>query len=298
MKHFSEIRNNKTTYILLFGLLAALVFLGGKTVLAQWSQSGSHTIITSGNVGIGTTNPNHRLVIEDGSGSNLQLSRAGFGSYNVQISGGSPDSLLMQFQANSAGGGYSFSTRNSNGTALSDVMRINRDGNVGIGTDSPTERLHVVGNVKVVGNLDVSGNVAAKYQDVAEWVPSVRPLPAGTVVTLDEEISNTVTASLRAYDTKVAGVVSPQPGVVLGEPGPNKVLVATTGRVKVRVTAANGSIRIGDLLVTSDQTGAAMRSISLEVGGASLHRPGTILGKALESLENGEGKILVLLSLQ
>jgi hypothetical protein len=41
-----------------------------------------------------------------------------------------------------------------------------------------------------------------------------------------------------------------------------------------------------------------MRSVPIRVGAARMHRPGTIVGKALERLAKGEGEILVLLSLQ
>jgi len=75
-------------------------------------------------------------------------------------------------------------------------------------------------------------------------------------------------------------------------------LVATTGRVKVRVNANRYPIRIGDLLVTSDTPGVAMKSQPFRLHGQTIHRPGTIIGKALESLGRGEGTILVLLSLQ
>ena len=75
-------------------------------------------------------------------------------------------------------------------------------------------------------------------------------------------------------------------------------LVATTGRVLVNVDATNGPIEIGDLLVTSDREGVAMKSQPVEIGGVRIHRPGTLIGKALEPLANGTGKILVLLSLQ
>jgi hypothetical protein len=103
---------------------------------------------------------------------------------------------------------------------------------------------------------------------------------------------------LKAYDTHVAGVVSGSPGIVLGEVGENKVKVATTGRVKVRVDATRAAIRIGDLLVTGDKEGTAMRSDPVNFGGIEMHRPGTLIGKALEPLDEGEGEILVLLSLQ
>src|SRR6185503_9967105 len=123
-------------------------------------------------------------------------------------------------------------------------------------------------------------------------------VPAGTVVVLDIESSNQVVASQLAYDTRVAGVVSDSPGVILGEGGEGKVLVATTGRVRVKVDATRAPIRVGDILVTSDMEGIAMRSEPIDIGGAKLHRPGTIIGKALEPLDKGTGQILVLLSLQ
>jgi hypothetical protein len=154
------------------------------------------------------------------------------------------------------------------------------------------------GDFSFPANVTVAGNIAAKYQDVAEWVPSRQKLAAGTVVVLDTEQPNQVTASTRAYDTTVAGVVSAQPGVILGTAGENKAMVATTGRVKVKVDATRAPIRVGDLLVTSEQEGVAMKSEPLDLGGTPIHRPGTLIGKALEPLEKGTGEILVLLSLQ
>ena len=138
-----------------------------------------------------------------------------------------------------------------------------------------------------------------KSKDVAEWVDSPQELAAGTVVVLDLARSNQVIASKRRYDSHVAGVVSLKPGVALGEGGEGRVLVATTGRVKVKVDATNGPINIGDLLVTSDKQGVAMKSMPVKVGGGMrIHQPGTLIGKALEPLQKGTGQILVLLSLQ
>ena len=168
----------------------------------------------------------------------------------------------------------------------------NTNGNVGIGTTTPTAKLHVA------GNITVDGNINAKYQDVAEWVPSTQKLAAGTVVILDPERTNQVLASTGSYDTAVAGVISAQPGISLGEAGEGKVLVATTGRVKVRVDATKAPVKIGDLLVTSDAAGVAMKSEPMMMNGRKFHSPGTIIGKALEPLASGTGEILVLLSLQ
>ena len=171
-------------------------------------------------------------------------------------------------------------------------MRITAAGRVGIGTTAPTQALDVNGSV------NVSGNLAAKYQDVAEWVPSAEPLEPGTVVVLNPNKTNEVMASTKSYDSSVAGVVSSKPGLILGEAAENKEQVATTGRVRVRVDATKNPIHIGDLLVTSDKPGVAMRSIPVDLGGVMIHRPGTIVGKALEPLASGEGEILVLLALQ
>ena len=41
-----------------------------------------------------------------------------------------------------------------------------------------------------------------------------------------------------------------------------------------------------------------MRSEPVNMGGNALHRPGTLIGKALEPLSAGQGEILVLLTLQ
>jgi hypothetical protein len=66
----------------------------------------------------------------------------------------------------------------------------------------------------------------------------------------------------------------------------------------VKVDASYGAVAIGDLLVTSATPGHAMRSVPVELGGVPVHRPGTLIGKALEPLAEGRGEILVLLMLQ
>ena len=228
-----------------------------------------------GRVGIGTSNPGFKLDVQGGA---------------INASGG----LCMNGDCRttwpSGGGTSQWTTSGSN-------IFYNL-GNVGIGTSSPTSKLHVAGDGRVTGNLTVDGNIAAKYQDVAEWVPAATQLAVGTVVVLDANTANHVVSSTSSYDTRVAGVISERPGIVLGERSDNKVLVATTGRVRVKVDATNTPIQIGDLLVTSSREGFAMKSLPVEIGGARMHRPGTLIGKALEPLASGTGEILVLLSLQ
>lgn len=148
------------------------------------------------------------------------------------------------------------------------------------------------------GNLKVKGSLTANGLDVAEWVEASADLPVGTVVVLDPSEVNRVRPSGRAYDTTVAGVVAEKPGLILGEGSDTKEMIATTGRMKVRVDATKSPVKIGDLLVTAGKPGMAMVSKPVDLDGVSMHRPGTLIGKALEPLAGGEGEILVLLSMQ
>lgn len=177
-------------------------------------------------------------------------------------------------------------------------------GNVAIGKDTVGSgiALDVLGAMNATSitatSVTATNGITAVYQDLAEWVPASEPIDGGTVVVVNPDATNEVSPSTRAYQTSVAGVVSDKPGVLLGKGGDDKAKIATTGRVKVKVDASHGAIRPGDLLVTSDKRGVAMKSQPVSVGGVEIHRPGTLVGKALEPLASGEGEILVLLSLQ
>jgi len=150
----------------------------------------------------------------------------------------------------------------------------------------------------VTGNTQIDGNIAAKYQDVAEWVKAAGRLTPGTVVVIDQSQSDQVRESDQQYDTRVAGVVSLAPGILLGEGSEDKAKIAHSGRVKIKVDAKYGPIAMGDLLVSSPTRGYAMASKPIVFGDVSIHRPGTLIGKALEPLTEGQGEILVLLMLQ
>lgn len=269
-------------------------------VLTNAGATVGMSLRNNGNLGVGTASPATKLDV----GGSLHVSgvcgggvpnvQGGYMSWNQKSCGGGEVDFINH-QGGGAGGFWFANT--ANGSTLSSLMFINGNGNVGIGNDAPAAKLDVTGNVNVSGTI-TGGSIEAKYQDLAEWVPARGELPAGTVVVLDPEESNRVMASSTSYDTGVAGVVSAEPGIILGEAGEGKVKVATTGRVRVKVDATRSPVRIGDLLVTSDVEGVAMKSEPLVVGGRKMHSPGTIIGKALEPLAKGVGEILVLLSLQ
>jgi hypothetical protein len=123
-------------------------------------------------------------------------------------------------------------------------------------------------------------------------------IPQGAVVVIDEANPGRLKMSDQPYDTRVAGIVSGANGINPGiqmhqegvlEGGKN---VALTGRVYVQADTSSGAIKAGDLLTTSSIPGHAMK--------VSDHAKaqGAILGKAMTGLKEGEGMILVLVTLQ
>ena len=302
-----RVRRVGAAYVMTLLALLACALGRPDAASAQWTTPDASNNINntnSGNVGVGTPAPSNPLTVISNTnvtplkvagthpiviGYLVQNLRPGSKGWAFQVAGDQhPDGVTN--------GSFIF----RQATDDINAMVINAAGNVGIGTLIPAAgyKFDVNGAAHVSGDMAVDGNISAKFQDVAEWVPSTQKLAAGTVVVLDVERTNHVLASATVYDTKVAGVVSAQPGVILGVAGEGKVMVATTGRVKVKVDATRGAIKVGDLLVTGGVEGVAMKSVPVDLGGTQIHRPGTIIGKALEPLESGVGEILVLLSLQ
>lgn len=145
------------------------------------------------------------------------------------------------------------------------------------------------GVLQITGGSDL-----AEPFDVEE---NVVPEP-GTVMSIDSDNPGKLVPCTTAYDTKVAGIISGagniRPGLTLRQEGvvEGKSLVAIAGRVYCKAEATSHPIRVGDLLTTSHLPGHAMKA-------ADEHRmPGTIIGKAMSSLEGGTGLILVLVNLQ
>ena len=263
---------------------------------SPWAMNAAHLYYAGGPVGIGTDAPGETLTV---SGGNVYVGGTTmWSSASVRVVNSAAAAQWRMAACDNAGdvscpaNGFVI---HQDGVATQ--MAFTAGGNVGIGVTNPTAKLHVGGSLHANGTI-TGTSITATYQDIAEWVRSRQQLPAGTVVVLDPTETNRVMASARPYDTSVAGVVSAQPGLILGEAGEGRVMVATMGRVRVRVDATRAPIRVGDLLVTSDTPGVAMRSIPLDLGGTAIHRPGTLIGKALEPLAGGVGEILVLLSLQ
>jgi len=176
----------------------------------------------------------------------------------------------------------------------------------------------------------------ADFAEMIKVTSGVEAVEPGDVMIIDVSNPRSVVKSSQARSTLVAGIHSTKPGFlgsehdwddvareILRERGENQfrrvnphanggaedddrnplsarpqelgrmigeMPLAIVGIVPCKVSAENGAIRPGDLLVTSATPGYAMRDENPKTG--------TVVGKALGSLENGTGTITVLVTLQ
>jgi hypothetical protein len=158
------------------------------------------------------------------------------------------------------------------------------------GTSTPTgEGLIISTNIVVIGNVYATGALTPVSADLAEIYPSADILEPGEVVVISDSRDGYIERSKIANDTKAAGVISTEPGIVLNSSEKGYKL-ALAGKVPVNVSNENGDIKRGDLLVVSSTPGYAMKNAS--------PKPGTIIGKALENSQGARSKIMVLVNLQ
>ncbi len=134
--NYMELYSNTNTgdgYINNIGLYPLHFMIGG---------SDKVTILNNGNVGIGTTNPLEKLhisagnlIIENGQSINFRRPSWGniagiYANYTTNLEG------YLIFQTN-------------NGSVNSEKMRIDKDGNVGIGTTTPNQQLEITKNFRL-----------------------------------------------------------------------------------------------------------------------------------------------------
>ena len=150
-----------------------------------------------------------------------------------------------------------------------------------------TKVLEITGGADFSENFDIRG--LGKISD---------PSP-GLVVSIDPKEPGKLMVSDKAYDRKVAGIISGaggvKPGMIMGQEGTQahgSSPVALTGRVYCWADASSGAIEPGDLLTSSDVPGHAMKVN--DYGRAQ----GAVIGKAMTGLQEGKGLVLVLVTLQ
>ncbi|MBS1496500.1 MAG: hypothetical protein JSU03_02435 [Bacteroidetes bacterium] len=255
------------------------------------------TIDNAGNFGLGQSTPlegfhlkNKNIRLDDNNNAkSVILSNTGDAGVNdggeiKLFSHGNTDSTLILRGSSAAGkGGEIIFVDQSTGTRTMEI-----DGNY---TGSARSRI-IVDELQIKGGADF-----AEYFDISN-IADTKPA-AGMLVSIDEKNIGKLVISSKAYDKKVVGIISGangiKPGMMMGHKNTiadGEYPVAISGRVYVMAEALKHPIAPGDLLTTSDIEGYAMKASH------NKKAVGAIIGKAMSSLQNGKGMVLVLLSIR
>jgi hypothetical protein len=119
-------------------------------------------ITSTGSVGIGDFTPNAKLHVADSSANPMLIVDA-LGTQDT----------VMWFARNGAARWYVYNDNATNGfiignTSVNPAFKIDAAGNVGIGTATPTQKLHVVGNISATMSYAAFDSSARSYS--REWI--------------------------------------------------------------------------------------------------------------------------------
>jgi hypothetical protein len=250
--------------------------------LYAWAGYFEGDTYMSDNVGIGTENPESKLHVSSYDSY--------FGMLKVENSNTGDNEATMAFieGSDAIGGDY----------WIAGVGAWGQTNNFVIGRTAPKLIITPAGHA-VVPVLEITGGSDLSEQFEVRGAPKQLAPAPGMVVSIDPEHPGHLMVSARAYDRRVAGIISGangvKPGMLMGQKGSEidgANPVALTGRVYCWADTSQGEIEPGDLLTTSDTPGHAMKVADYR------RAQGAILGKAMSSLASGKGLVLVLVSLQ
>jgi hypothetical protein len=150
-------------------------------------------------------------------------------------------------------------------------------------------------------DLGADGTITGGGADLAETFEvegRVSEYEPGDVLEISRDGDRLVKKSQEPYSMRVAGVYATKPGVQLGGPIQGQTVpMGVIGVLPTKVSAENGVIMRGDLLVTSSTPGHAMKATPVVVDGIDIYPAGAILGKALQTFEGpGTGLIEVMVN--
>ena len=264
------------------------------------------TIQDNGNVGIGTIAPDAKLHVfgpvrvhaappDDNTQDNAEFVLTNRGK------GGAPYTWRLQTAAVAGGFGvqpnaleiWEYPQDSFPGCCLPRLRIMPVSGNQGT---APTPVTILANGTLQTNVLQIlGGSDVAEPFEISE-ADAIRP---GFAVIIDPDRPGHLRVADKAYDRRVAGVVSGangmNPGLTMRQQGTvadGAHPVALTGRVYCWADASYGPIEPGDLLTTSNTPGHAMKATD------DARAQGAILGKAMSGLKQGRGLVLVLVTLQ
>jgi hypothetical protein len=244
---------------------------------------------------------------DDNPAGVMGYSQSGYGGYFVSGSSSVGGGLYGESQymlgsgvraKNTNEGRALLAESSSTGTSYPTLYLVqsNAGGNFVVGADfllgARYWRVDRTGRGFFNGGVQSSGADFAEQMAVAGEETGYEP---GDVLVISAHLDRAVEVSAEPFATAVIGVYSTEPGVLASAPDSDDPLggipVAITGIVPCKVSAENGPIQRGDLLVTAATPGHAMRA-------GDDPPQGTVLGKALGELHEGSGVIYILVALQ
>jgi len=134
----------------------------------RWENDGSEKmrLAYDGKLGINRTSPNGLLHMQSPSGTDSAL--------YIQTSAATDDSVIHFGDNDASSVGsilYDHSTNSMQFEANgSEAVRIDNSGKVGIGTSSPSEKLHVSGNIKTSGTIYSGGALRGRSGDSSKLI--------------------------------------------------------------------------------------------------------------------------------
>ena len=179
-----KIENAGTNAIGLYAASGDELYIGGNNSYAlRFLNNGSNNVVfdNGSNVGIGTPSPTAKLQVEGDQTSNPVARIKGTGVsdnpvLSIETNNNSRDPHLRLVRPNGTSGA-SMVIRGGSGTdwlsihhlarGADDQLVIRSNGNVGIGTNSPSQKFHVIGNILASGNVTANSDISLKDNIVA-----------------------------------------------------------------------------------------------------------------------------------
>ena len=142
-----------------------------------WQTNGSSVWRSGGNVGIGLANPQSGLDVI----GNIKLRLSAAGNNSGMSLSTAPEAPSIGFHASDNSERFTLATTFSadnnndllrfNGSVAGNALVLKGNGNVGLGTASPAERLHVAGNARLEGSVYLGENQGVNFHATGGDIP-------------------------------------------------------------------------------------------------------------------------------